>query len=226
MSAVLHLPVINTQNPYMIKEKAVDSYAPAFTPVNKRGSPPSPRASSNTFAMSTHASPTQYPERPSENNYQNRSTSSSPDISSGESSPDSAHKRKRSKSEEEQSAAMGMETPQCRPLPPIDRTGEHERRWTAEPSTRNGYQENRDPRPMEPVHGSMPPMATAHAPMSELNGFEPASSTDANRAGVQQHIDAKKRKRQFANRTKTGCGTCRRRKKKCDEAKPECVFPM
>lgn len=27
---------------------------------------------------------------------------------------------------------------------------------------------------------------------------------------------------QFANRTKTGCGTCRRRKKKCDEAKPEC----
>ena len=26
----------------------------------------------------------------------------------------------------------------------------------------------------------------------------------------------------FANRTKTGCQTCRRRKKKCDEAKPEC----
>lgn len=26
----------------------------------------------------------------------------------------------------------------------------------------------------------------------------------------------------FSNRTKTGCLTCRRRKKKCDEAKPEC----
>ncbi|RPA81859.1 trimeric LpxA-like protein [Ascobolus immersus RN42] len=31
------------------------------------------------------------------------------------------------------------------------------------------------------------------------------------------------RKRQFANRTKTGCITCRRRKKKCDEGKPECT---
>ncbi|KAI9805563.1 MAG: hypothetical protein M1825_000814 [Sarcosagium campestre] len=30
------------------------------------------------------------------------------------------------------------------------------------------------------------------------------------------------RKRIFSNRTKTGCMTCRRRKKKCDELKPEC----
>ncbi|KAI4666110.1 uncharacterized protein J4E78_003577 [Alternaria triticimaculans] len=44
--------------------------------------------------------------------------------------------------------------------------------------------------------------------------------TEFTRAGVQ--VELKKRKRQFANRTKTGCGTCRRRKKKCDEAKPEC----
>ncbi|OLN82211.1 putative maltose O-acetyltransferase [Colletotrichum chlorophyti] len=34
--------------------------------------------------------------------------------------------------------------------------------------------------------------------------------------------DPKKRKRNFSNRTKTGCLTCRRRKKKCDEQKPEC----
>lgn len=33
----------------------------------------------------------------------------------------------------------------------------------------------------------------------------------------------KKRKRNFSNRTKTGCLTCRRRKKKCDEQKPECT---
>ncbi|PFH62604.1 hypothetical protein XA68_12856 [Ophiocordyceps unilateralis] len=38
---------------------------------------------------------------------------------------------------------------------------------------------------------------------------------------VPQH-DAKKRKRNFSNRTKTGCLTCRKRKKKCDEHKPEC----
>ncbi|TDZ55061.1 putative maltose O-acetyltransferase [Colletotrichum trifolii] len=36
------------------------------------------------------------------------------------------------------------------------------------------------------------------------------------------HSDPKKRKRNFSNRTKTGCMTCRRRKKKCDEQKPEC----
>ncbi|MCJ1356039.1 MAG: Maltose acetyltransferase [Icmadophila ericetorum] len=32
----------------------------------------------------------------------------------------------------------------------------------------------------------------------------------------------KRRKRVFSNRTKTGCLTCRKRKKKCDEAHPEC----
>lgn len=35
-------------------------------------------------------------------------------------------------------------------------------------------------------------------------------------------IDRKRRKRVFSNRTKTGCMTCRRRKKKCDEQHPEC----
>jgi Fungal Zn(2)-Cys(6) binuclear cluster domain len=35
-------------------------------------------------------------------------------------------------------------------------------------------------------------------------------------------VDHKRRKRVFSNRTKTGCLTCRRRKKKCDEQKPEC----
>ena len=33
-----------------------------------------------------------------------------------------------------------------------------------------------------------------------------------------------KRKRVFSNRTKTGCLTCRRRKKKCDEQHPVCEF--
>lgn len=34
---------------------------------------------------------------------------------------------------------------------------------------------------------------------------------------------ARKRKRRFSARTKTGCFTCRKRKKKCDEAKPTCT---
>ncbi|KAI9755364.1 MAG: Maltose acetyltransferase [Lichina confinis] len=37
-------------------------------------------------------------------------------------------------------------------------------------------------------------------------------------------VDHRRRKRVFSNRTKTGCMTCRRRKKKCDEKKPECEF--
>lgn len=36
-----------------------------------------------------------------------------------------------------------------------------------------------------------------------------------------QHVGPK-RKRVFSNRTKTGCMTCRRRKKKCDELHPAC----
>ncbi|KAK7755992.1 hypothetical protein SLS62_001934 [Diatrype stigma] len=44
---------------------------------------------------------------------------------------------------------------------------------------------------------------------------------DDHRDGAVQS-DPKKRKRNFSNRTKTGCLTCRKRKKKCDESKPEC----
>lgn len=46
-------------------------------------------------------------------------------------------------------------------------------------------------------------------------------TSEQRREAVLQH-DAKKRKRNFSNRTKTGCLTCRKRKKKCDEQKPEC----
>ena len=44
-------------------------------------------------------------------------------------------------------------------------------------------------------------------------------------SGVQVDADRKRRKRVFSNRTKTGCMTCRKRKKKCDELHPECEFP-
>jgi hypothetical protein len=221
MSAVLQLSVLNSQNPYMLKDKGVESFTSAFTAVNGRGSPPSPRES---IVLSTHQSPTQHhDQRAAEGGYQSVSPTSSSGSSSTASSPDSPNKRRRSGSPgEESSEVRGMEAPQHRPLPPIDRPNEYERRWTTEPQQHNGYQEMRDPRPMEPGHGSMPPMAAPHASMSEPNEDEHRSSTDHSLSSVQQ-IDPKKRKRQFANRTKTGCGTCRRRKKKCDEAKPECM---
>lgn len=46
-----------------------------------------------------------------------------------------------------------------------------------------------------------------------------AYPSDRSPAAVQV---APKRKRVFSNRTKTGCMTCRRRKKKCDEQHPAC----
>ncbi|PON23506.1 hypothetical protein TGAM01_v207740 [Trichoderma gamsii] len=47
-----------------------------------------------------------------------------------------------------------------------------------------------------------------------------SSYSDHRGDSILQH-DPKKRKRNFSNRTKTGCLTCRKRKKKCDEQKPE-----
>ncbi|KAH8170545.1 hexapeptide repeat of succinyl-transferase domain-containing protein [Sarocladium implicatum] len=47
--------------------------------------------------------------------------------------------------------------------------------------------------------------------------------TASHRQGSILQHDPKKRKRNFSNRTKTGCMTCRGRKKKCDETKPECI---
>ena len=57
---------------------------------------------------------------------------------------------------------------------------------------------------------------------------ETSPAQDDNRGAAYQgtygqvQADHKKRKRNFSNRTKTGCMTCRKRKKKCDESRPEC----
>lgn len=55
-----------------------------------------------------------------------------------------------------------------------------------------------------------------HADDSYMTASPANSRDDATR------LAQKQRKRNFTNRTKTGCLTCRRRKKKCDEAQPEC----
>ena len=45
-------------------------------------------------------------------------------------------------------------------------------------------------------------------------------------SAVNEANAVRKRKRAFANRTKTGCLTCRKRKKKCDEVRPLCKFVL
>ncbi|KKY23856.1 putative c6 zinc finger domain protein [Phaeomoniella chlamydospora] len=57
------------------------------------------------------------------------------------------------------------------------------------------------------------------------NFSAPSEGGDENEGSYADSIHAQlgpKRKRNFSNRTKTGCMTCRRRKKKCDEAHPFC----
>ena len=61
------------------------------------------------------------------------------------------------------------------------------------------------------------------SPADDRSG-NPYEGYGHDRREMSAQSDPKKRKRNFSNRTKTGCMTCRRRKKKCDETRPECEF--
>jgi hypothetical protein len=125
---------------------------------------------------------------------------------------------------------------------PVERSGSAwQTRERAESMNESQFAEalQRDSRSME-SHGDRngSPDGSITADGDNPEQGDRSSTTELTRAGVQ--VDPKKRKRvrlnpftalvptnidqQFANRTKTGCQTCRRRKKKCDEAKPECTY--
>lgn len=83
-----------------------------------------------------------------------------------------------------------------------------------------------------PAHNSIP--KTSHE--SHIPG-EGNDMRDLNDSGDQDRYDegsqspatlpaGQKRKRNFSNRTKTGCMTCRTRKKKCDEGRPHCEYTL
>ena len=72
---------------------------------------------------------------------------------------------------------------------------------------------------------SPPPSATS----TQANGAHDQSwdvTTPTDGQPYEQKVNGAmpKRKRNFANRTKSGCMTCRKRKKKCDEGRPHCKF--
>ncbi|KAH8727325.1 hypothetical protein GQ44DRAFT_102258 [Phaeosphaeriaceae sp. PMI808] len=111
-------------------------------------------------------------------------------------------------------------------LPPINQP-KPKRRWTMEsrelPHNDIQRPQHRDPRPMEPFQNKITPVPELHALMSSMSErgiAERASAIEPTRASVQ--VELKKSKRRFVNWTRTGCITCRGRKKECDEAKPEC----
>jgi hypothetical protein len=59
-------------------------------------------------------------------------------------------------------------------------------------------------------------------PANDDKSANPSATYGHDRTEEYVQSDLKQRKRQFSNRTKTGCMTCRKRKKKCDETRPEC----
>ncbi len=59
-------------------------------------------------------------------------------------------------------------------------------------------------------------------PYGDYGAPRPSSAGAGGVAAYALESERKRRKRVFSNRTKTGCLTCRKRKKKCDEQHPEC----
>ena len=74
-------------------------------------------------------------------------------------------------------------------------------------------------------YDSMPTRENYVSPEDEDEHAQQYGDYGANRSSQSaMELDRKRRKRVFSNRTKTGCMTCRRRKKKCDEQHPECEW--
>ncbi|KAI1336766.1 hypothetical protein F5Y15DRAFT_408418 [Xylariaceae sp. FL0016] len=164
-----------------------------------------------------------------------------------------AHKRKRSNSNERlrdpSSARDRDQYPQSESrdaygLSPRDRdyrsfgedSRENHESWYSQqhreearqPETQNTSQPTHSQQADDRIGG---PHRTATSPVSPDDGeYYESLTPDYKRSAMQLpdrdaiiQSDPKKRKRNFSNRTKTGCLTCRRRKKKCDETKPECT---
>lgn len=81
--------------------------------------------------------------------------------------------------------------------------------------------QHRDACPMSPTHSNTALLSELHIPMrrTDWSSVERAIAIKPMQYAV---WDEPRRKKPLMKRAKTGCGTCRRRKKKCDEAKPEC----
>jgi hypothetical protein len=117
------------------------------------------------------------------------------------------------------------------------------------PVDQNGHSWPPHARPIQPhgpVNGSRPTTSDAqlaealqretHSQDDQSRNWDTQSSTNGDGSHTPYDHDrdspntitvvGPKRKRNFSNRTKTGCMTCRRRKKKCDETHPICEQPL
>ena len=110
--------------------------------------------------------------------------------------------------------------------PPLDPSiaSTQERPYYSESRLAEALQrENRSYDPGAP-RDDYPPSEDQGEEEDQQNQQEQFGTYGGSREAGTADIDRKRRKRIFSNRTKTGCMTCRRRKKKCDETHPECKF--
>ncbi|KAF2844159.1 hypothetical protein T440DRAFT_523715 [Plenodomus tracheiphilus IPT5] len=214
MSTILQMQSFPS-SPFGLREKNFESFAPAFTSNNGRNSR-SPPSNDTRETSSTGATPwTSDAPKPQDGVDPSRN-STSPPMANG-ASPEDPNKRTCSGPDPDESA---------RPSPDdsTDRS-EIERRWATEPRQlpQSAYRDvqRHEPRPTESFQSRGPSNSThSLLNVSSNANYDDEDAQDLARPGVQ--VGLNKRKRQFAYRTKTGCGTCRKRKKKCDETKPEC----
>lgn len=154
-----------------------------------------------------------------------------------------AHSHSHSSSVDARQEARTVLKGEPQPLPRSPIRGRERDHWhhsSREPDDRSPYHSRRgsaaSPRQELPTEaGTRPQSRTDHIVVDDGNSSPEPEDTTAPYYGtayaeqrsnpVLQH-DPKKRKRNFSNRTKTGCMTCRKRKKKCDESKPECRSPV
>lgn len=105
----------------------------------------------------------------------------------------------------------------------IHRDGEMQDAQFAEALTRGTQQLSENPQQMDHMDPNAEVKYTAHTSQGPPHPQHPMSVMPGPvTPGHLQPSFQKQRKRNFSNRTKTGCLTCRSRKKKCDENKPTC----
>lgn len=110
---------------------------------------------------------------------------------------------------------------------------DHEASWAAEKARRNSYQTNGMSQGLDPSEARLmealqqernpsTPRTWGVGAQHDTPSDQQYAGYDSNRTPSSAIASGPKRKRVFSNRTKTGCMTCRRRKKKCDEGQPLC----
>ncbi|RYN97418.1 hypothetical protein AA0121_g13534 [Alternaria tenuissima] len=81
--------------------------------------------------------------------------------------------------------------------------------------------QHRDACPVKPTYSNATLASKPHTPMRRTDRGSVDRAVATKPMDGATHVRPRRNK-PFMKRVKTGCGMCRRRKKKCDEAKPEC----